>query len=87
MTPLRVSVRGFKGVVSDKTEGGKEYRIREWEHDDGTFEYGLDCPFHSPPRQSGSWPQCYSERQDELICPDCGYRYFISESTAFLITY
>ncbi len=57
------------------------------EHDDATFEYGLDCPLHSPSRQSGSWPKCYSERWDELICPDCGHKYFISESTAFLITY
>ncbi len=79
---LRVSVRGFMGVVFDKTEGDKEYRIREWELDDGTFEYGLDCPLHSPPQKSGSWPTVYSERQDEVICPGCKHKYLISESKA-----
>jgi hypothetical protein len=80
---MRVSVREFNGVVFDKTGGGKEYKICEWELDDGTFEYGLDCPLHSLTKQSGSWPKCYSERQDELVCPDCGHKYFVSESKAF----
>ncbi len=43
---IRVRVREFRGTVFTQQEGVKEYRIREWELDDGTFEYGLDCPLH-----------------------------------------
>jgi hypothetical protein len=39
---MRVSVRGFTEVIFVKTEGGdKEYKICEWELEDGTFELGF----------------------------------------------
>jgi hypothetical protein len=45
-----VSVDSWE-VVFDKTERGKEYGTREWELDDRTFEYELDCP---PPQSSST---------------------------------
>ena len=76
---IRVSVREFKGTVFTQQEGVKEYRIHEWELDDGTFEYGLDCPLHHPPLRV-TLQKIYSERQDEVICPTCKRTYFKSKS-------
>jgi hypothetical protein len=80
---IRVRVSEFKGVVFDNTEGDKEYKLYEWELDDGTFEYELDCPLHSP-RLHSTLQKIYSESQNEVICPSptCKHKYFISESTA-----
>jgi len=78
---IRVRVSEFTGVVVDKTEADKEYKIYEWELDDGTFEYGLDCPLHSPGLHS-TLQKIYSESRDEVICPTCTHKYLISESIA-----
>lgn len=78
---VRAKVSEFIGVVVDKTERDKEYKIYQWELDDGTFEYGLDCPLHSPALHS-ILQKIYSESQDEVICSTCTQRYLISESIA-----
>jgi hypothetical protein len=80
---LRVKVREFKGQVFDVSSGTKGYKIIEWELDDGTFQYGLDCPLHGP-----HIPLILSDifpvRQDEVICPGCKQTYFRSRSKAIV---
>ncbi len=78
---VKVTVTEFIGTVVNKSEGDKEYRIHEWELDDGTFEYGLNCPLHSSPLPS-TLPEIYPRHLDDVICPACAHRYHISESRA-----
>jgi len=79
MAAIRVKVREFKGSVFDVTGGVKEYKIHEWELKDGTFEYGLDCPLHSPPLRA-TLPETFPQPHDEMICPSCKRKYFRSKS-------
>jgi hypothetical protein len=78
---VKVLVTEFTGVVLDKSEGDKEYRIHEWELDDGTFEYGLNCPLHSSPLPS-TLPEIYPQHQHDVVCPACTHKYLLSESKA-----
>jgi hypothetical protein len=83
MAAIRVKLRDFKGQGFDKDFGTKEYAIIEWELDDGTFEYRLDCPlhaFHVP----HTLPEIYPERQDEIVCPSCKQTYVRSKSKAIV---
>jgi len=71
---MAIRVREFKGPVVDMNEGVKEYRIYEWELDNGTFEYGLACPLHNPSLGS-TLPEPSPQRQDEVICQGCKHKY------------
>ena len=76
---IRVRAREFAGVVFDKMQEDKEYKISQCELDDGTFEYELQCPLHSTEQRS-IIQKIYLQSQDEVICPICKHRYLISES-------
>jgi len=76
---IRGRAREFTGVVFDKTQEDKEYKIYECELDDGTFEYELECPLHSFVLRS-ILQKIYLQSQDEVICPSCRHKYLISES-------
>lgn len=82
---IRVKVREYKGNVFAKEVGVKEYRIHEWELDDGKFEYGLDCPLHALPVHA-TLPDAYSQRQDEVTCPSCNRKYFRSKSKEVVVS-
>jgi hypothetical protein len=83
MAAIRVRVREFKGQVFNKDFGSQDYKIIEWELEDGTFEYGLDCPLHII-HVPLTLPEIYPGRQDEIACPSCKQTYFRSKSKAIV---
>jgi len=76
---IRVRAREFTGVVFDKMQEDKEYKIYQCELDDGTFEYELQCALHGTELRS-ILQKIYLQSQDEVICAICKHKYLISES-------